>query len=158
MSEVTICLSDPRPLGERDSEAWRDEIRSYFQDDYEFIDPLASFDVPRVDLDVIEGGTDPDNPETASIHDVVERATDAARTADGVLVGYTEDCSDEAPQEMLVAYDADKYVVLWVRDDTDFDEIPPRYRHHATAITTDPELGLHHIRRRTLGEGVVAGD
>lgn len=154
MPRATIYLAGPISACP-DGGAWREEVQSYFGDDYDFRDPLAKYDVPADDLMVVEGVSDPDTPHTVGIEEIVAGDKRLIDESDGLLVGYTDVQSVGTPMEVLYARERGLPVAIWVRDSTEFDALSPWYRVHATAITTAPELGLRHVERQAIGDNLA---
>lgn len=152
MGETTIYLAGPVAAYQDGGASWRDEITGFFADDYDFRDPLAKYNIPAGDLDVVDGHSNPDNPETVGVDEVVENDLRLIDESDGLLVGYTDVPSTGTPMEVMYARERDMPVALWVRDETDFEALPIWYRYHATALTTNVEMGLRHVEQMAAEE------
>lgn len=148
MAKPVVYLAGPVAADEDGGAGWRNEIQEYY-DEYGFRDPLSKYNVKLDDLAIVDGYSNPENPETVGLDELVERDKQLIDESDGVLVGYSDVQSIGTPMEVMYARERDMPVALWVRDDTDFDALSPWYQYHATALTTDPEMGLRHIERQT---------
>jgi len=131
---------------------WRNQVQEHFAEDYDFRDPLSKYNIPAGDLDVVDGISNPDNPETVGVEEIVKNDKRLIDESDGLVVGYTQVYSIGTPMEVMYAREREMPVAIWVRDDTEFDDLSPWYRHHATALTTDVEMGLRHIESQALEE------
>lgn len=150
-SKATIYLAGPVAACEDGGAGWRDEVMEYFADEYEFRDPLSKYNVPVEGLSIVKGRSNPKNPETVGVEEIVEGDKELLRESDGVLVGYTPVRSIGTPMEVMWARERDYPVAIWVRDPaTEFDALSPWYRYHSTALTTNVEMGLRHIERQAL--------
>lgn len=163
MRAPTIYLAGPVAHAPDGGAEWREDLIDRFGDRYEFRNPLERFNVPADDLTVVPGVSNPDNPETVGVDEIVEGDKQLLDESDGVLVGYTDVRSDGSSMEVMWAREREYPVALWVRDDTDFEALSPWYRYHATEVTEEPEMGLRHIERQadgieTRSFGEVAGD
>lgn len=151
MEAPTIYLAGP--VGHApDASEWREKVTDYYSDHYEFRNPLDRFDVPAEDLDVVDGTSNPDNPGTVGVDEIVETDKQLLDESDGVLLGYKRVISIGSPMEVMWARERDLPVALWIRDDTKFDELSPWYRYHATALTTDLGMALRHIEDEVTGD------
>jgi len=151
MSEPTIYLAGPVGHVPDGGEEWREMLIDHYGDRYDLRDPLADYNVPADGLDVVDGVSNPDNPETIGVTELVETDKTLLDESDGVLVGYKRVLSIGTPMEVMWAREREYPVALWIRDDTEFEELSPWYRYHSTALTTDPEMGLRHIKRNADG-------
>lgn len=147
--ETTIYLAGPVAAEPDGGAAWRNELQEYYGDEYDFRDPLAKYNVKADELAIVDGYSNPDNPETVGIDEVVENDLRLIDESDGILVGYSDVASTGTPMEVMYARERDMPVALWVRDETDFDGLPIWYQYHSTALTTNPEMGLRHIERQS---------
>jgi nucleoside 2-deoxyribosyltransferase len=93
---------------------WRTRIQSAFLDT-EFWNPL----------DEVDAVVDTAHPE-----EIVAADKRGIRESDGVLVGYTDTKQIGTPMEVMYAYERDKPVAIWLRDDTDEEDLSAWYRHH----------------------------
>lgn len=152
VAEPTVYLAGPVAAYDDGGAVWRDGVQEVFADEFDFRDPLAKYNIPAGDLDVVAGYSDPDNTETVGIDEVVENDLGLIDESDGILLGYTHVPSTGTPMEVMYARERDMPVALWVRDDTVFDDLPIWYRYHATALTTDVELALRHIEGQAAEE------
>lgn len=148
MSDVTIYLAGPVGHAPDGGSGWREDLVEYWGDEYDFRNPLAQYNVIADELAIVDGYSNPENPETVGRDEIVESDKEFLRESDGVLVGYTAVRSIGTPMEVMWSYERDYPVVLWVRDDTDFDAISPWYHYHTTAMTTAAGMGLRHIERQ----------
>lgn len=148
MPETTIYLAGPVGAVEDGGAGWREEVADFFADEYDFRDPLAKYNVPADDLTVVEGHSDPEDPATVGVDELVEADKTLLRESDGVLVGYTAVQSIGTPMEVMWAREREYPVAVWVRDETPLDDLSPWYRYHATAQTTNVELALRHLDRQ----------
>lgn len=151
-SKPVVYLAGPVANVQDGGAGWRDEVQEYFGDEYAFRDPLSKYNIPADQLDVVDGTSNPENRETVGVDEIVEGDKQLLEESDGVLVGYSAVRSIGTPMEVMWARERDYPVAIWVRDDTEFDELSPWYRYHATATTTDPGLGLSHIRNQVTDQ------
>jgi hypothetical protein len=138
--------------------AWREAVKDEFGEAYDFWDPLSKYNVATEDLTVVDGRSDPDVATTVGVKEIVEEDKRLLAESEGVLVGYSQVHSIGTPMEAIYARERGMPVALWIRDDTAFDELSPWYRYHATAMTTDVELALQHLRRQTANDERDASD
>lgn len=153
---VAIYLAGPVGHLPDGGAEWRNSVVEFWGDDYEFHDPLAKYNIPAEDLTVVDGRSNPENPGTVGVEEIVEGDLELLWESDGVLVGYEAVRSIGTPMEVMWARERDYPVAIWVRDDTEFGDLSPWYQYHATAITTDPEMGLRHIERYVTQPEVFA--
>lgn len=154
--QATIYLAGPVAAYPDGGAEWRDHIKAEFGDEFHFSDPLSKYNVPAEDLEVVEGQSRPHDDTTVGVAELVERDKRMIDGADGVLVGYSAVRSIGTPMEVMYARERDMPVALWLRDDTDREDLSPWYRYHATAITQHAVLGLQHIEAQA--EKGVFGD
>lgn len=148
-----VYLAGPVAVPADGGARWRDAIIEEYGDEFAFRNPLSKYAVPVADLTIVEGVSDPETAETVGVAEIVEGDTDLLRESDGVLIGYSRVRSIGTPMEVMLASEWGLPIALWVRDDTDFDALSPWYRYHATALTTDPLMGLRHIENQYRDEG-----
>lgn len=146
---TTVYLAGPVGAYDDGGAEWRNEVTESFGDEYDFRDPLSKYNAPARNLELVDGHSNPDNPVTVGIAELVESDKELLSESDGVLVGYTAVRSIGTPMEVMWAHERDYPIAIWVRDDTEFDDLSPWYQYHATAITTEPGMGLSHIERQT---------
>ena len=149
---TTVYLAGPVQHVDRGGADWRTEVAEFYADEYDFRDPLSKYNIPADDLVVVDGISNPDNPTTGGVDEIVERDKGLINESDGLLVGYSAVRSIGTPMEVMYARDRDYPVALWVRDGTDFETLSPWYRYHATAVTNDVGMALGHIERYANAE------
>jgi nucleoside 2-deoxyribosyltransferase len=147
--QPTVYLAGPVMSYADGGASWRESVKRAFGDEYDLRDPLAKYNVSAQELEVVDGRSDPAVEETVGVDEIVEGDMQLLDESEGVLVGYTQVRSTGTPMEVMYARERGMPVAVWVRDDTDFEDLSPWYRYHATALTTDVELGLQHIRGQT---------
>lgn len=148
-SETTIYLAGPVASMADGGASWRDEIIDTYGDTYDFRNPLSKYNVPAQDLTIVDGTSNPDDDHTVGTAEIVESDKQMLRECDGVLLGYSQVHSIGSPMETMWAHERHYPIALWVRDGTDFEDLSPWYRYHATALTNSAELALRHIERQT---------
>lgn len=153
----TVYLAGPVAAYDDGGAGWRESIIDFYGDAYDLKSPLDKYNVPVEELTIVDGESG-DAPETVGVGEIVHGDLTLLRASDGVLVGYSDVKSIGTPMEVRWARERDYPVALWVRDDTEFDDLSPWYRYHATALTTAPGMGLRHIERQLPGESRSASE
>jgi len=111
---VTIYLAGPIKNAVKAGRPWRNRIQAAFLDT-EFWNPL----------DEVDAEVDTTNPA-----EIVTADKRGIQESDAVLVGYTDKQQIGTPMEVMFAYERDKPVAIWLRDDTHQEELSAWYRHH----------------------------
>jgi len=150
MSKPAIYLAGPVAALEDGGAGWRDRVTEEFGDEFELLNPLSKYNVPADELEVVDGVSGA-GAHTVGTHEIVEDDKRLLRHADGILVGYERVHSIGTPMEVMWASERDLPVAIWVRDETDFEDLSPWYRYHATAVTNAVALALRHLERQTGG-------
>ena len=157
MSEHTIYLAGPVASLDDGGASWREEItEAHAEDDtVHFENPVAKYNVPAGDVEIVE--VDTDDPSEVTPGEIVEADKSMLRESDGVLVGYSDVQSIGTPMEVMWAHERDVPVVIWIRDETLYGELSPWYRYHADAVTTSRSEAVSLLRlaidpQRTPGE------
>jgi len=127
---VTIYLAGPITNAEDNGRIWRNEIQMAHTG-YDFYNPLAHIDATKEDVDPTQ---------------VVEQDRAAIRQSDAVLVGFTDVRMWGTPMEVEYAYQLDKPVALWVRDDTPIDDLP-LWAEETTYPTKNRQEALDYLER-----------
>lgn len=149
MSEVTVYLAGPVAAYDDGGAGWRDRVKVEYPE-MAFRDPLNKYNVPVDDLTVTPAPTAAE--DEVGVAELVEGDKELLRESDGVLVGYSAVRSIGTPMEVMWARERDYQVALWVRDGTDFADLSPWYRYHATTCTTRLEKALRHLKEGARGE------
>lgn len=146
MSEHTLYLAGPVASLEDGGAGWRGEItEAHAEDDgVHFENPVAKYNVPAGDVEIVEEDTD--DPAEVTPDDIVEADKAMLRESEGVLVGYSDVQSIGTPMEVMWAHDRYKPVVIWIRDETLPHELSPWYRYHADAVTTSRSEAVSLLR------------
>ena len=157
MSEHTIYLAGPVASLEDGGASWRQDLVDEYaeDDDVHFENPVAKYNVPAGDVDIVP--SESDDPGEVTPGEIVEADKSMLRESDGVLVGYSDVQSIGTPMEVMWAHERDVPVVIWIRDDTLYGELSPWYRYHADAVTTSRLEAVSLLRlaidaQRTPGE------
>ena len=141
----TVYLAGPVAHVDDGGAGWREHIESRFGKVIETRNPLDKYNIPLEELDVVPG--DDSGRGEVSVGEIVTNDKRLIRESDAILVGYEAVQSVGTPMEVHYAFRRGYPVALWLRDDTDPDELSPWYRHHVSAITDSAELAVDHIRR-----------
>jgi len=152
MSKPTVYLAGPVMSVTDGGAGWRDRVSEEFGDDYEFRNPLAKYNVPADDLEIVAGHSNPRDPSTVGVREIVEEDKRLLRESDAILVGYSACRSVGTPMEVMWGHGRDYPIVLWIRDGTRIDHISPWYRYHVGALTNSVEMALDRLAR-TVGDG-----
>jgi nucleoside 2-deoxyribosyltransferase len=161
MSEHTIYLAGPVAALDDGGASWREElVNEYAEDDVHFENPVAKYNVPAGDVDIVPAESD--DPSEVTPGEIVEADKEMLRESDGVLVGYSNVQSIGTPMEVMWAFEHVTPVVVWIRDDTLYSELSPWYRYHADAVTTSRSGAVEKLRlavdELASAEDVFAGD
>lgn len=151
MSNPAIYLAGPVMSLADGGAGWRDEVIDLFGDEYDLLNPLAKYNVPAEDLTVVDG-TSGDADNVVGVNEIVEEDKRLLRHCDGVLVGYSAVRSIGTPMEVMWARERDLPVAIWIRDGSDFEDLSPWYRYHATAMTNCLDMALGHLERQVGGD------
>jgi len=109
-----IYLAGPIKHAVKAGRPWRIRIQSRFMDT-EFWNPLDEVDA---------------TVDTVNAEEIVTADKRGVQESDGVLVGYTDTKQIGTPMEVMYAYERDKPVAIWLRNDTNPEELSAWYRHH----------------------------
>lgn len=147
---VTIYLAGPVATLDDGGAGWRESVLEYLGGDetVEALNPLDKYNVPVDDLTVVHGMSDEDDETTVGTVEIVGSDKQLVEASDAVLVGYEDVKSIGTPMEVMYAYDRDKPVGIWIRDETDAEELSPWYRHHASAVTNSLPMAIGHLKRK----------
>jgi nucleoside 2-deoxyribosyltransferase len=126
---------------------WRDRLERVYGDGYEFINPLAKYDVPTGDLAITSTVTDAS--DEVSVGEIVTADKGMIDRADAVLVRWIDSVATAGtPMEILYAYDRNTPVVVW--DEAD-DRLSPWVEYHATTVQDSAENALAWVRTHVGG-------
>ena len=125
---------------------WRDELQSVWGDRFEFKNPLAKYNVPVENLTVVDG-LNSDGDDEVSVGEIVRGDKRLIYESDAILIGYSDIQSIGTPMEAMFGYERHYPIAIWIRDDTDADDLSPWYRYHADTITANLDVALASIRR-----------
>ena len=150
MGEPTIYLAGPVAALNDGGAGWRSVVEQRFGDEFEFKNPLAKYNAPADDIEIVDGSSH-GGDNVVSVSELVELDKHLLAQSDAVLVGYTAVRSIGTPMEVMWAYERAKPVALWLRDDTQTDELSPWYRYHADLITNSVEMALGGLDGRVGG-------
>lgn len=89
-----------------DAVDWRNEIKRRYRDNpsFNFLDPLDKYDIPKQDLTVVEGYSNPEDEGTVGVFDIVETDKTFIRRSDAVIVGYKDVSMVGTPMEVMYTY------------------------------------------------------
>ena len=148
MSDHTLYLAGPVASLKDGGASWRHELVDEYteDDDVHFENPVAKYNVPAGDVDIVP--SESDDPGEVTPGEIVEADKSMLRKSDGVLVGYSDVQSIGTPMEVMWASERDVPVVIWIRDGTLFHELSPWYRYHADAVTTSRSMAVGGLLRR----------
>jgi len=150
MTDPTVYLAGPVAALDDGGASWREEItEAYAEDDVHFKNPVAKYNVPAGDVEIVS--VESDHPREVTPEEIVEADKEMLRESDGVLVGYSDVQSIGTPMEVMWAFERDIPVVIWIRDGTPHSELSPWYRHHADAGTNSAVMAVGALRRRVGG-------
>ena len=162
MSEHTLYLAGPVASLDDGGASWREGITEAHagDDTVHFENPVAKYNVPAGDVEIVE--VDTDDPSEVTPGEIVKADKSMLRESDGVLVGYSDVQSIGTPMEVMWAHERDVPVVVWIRDETLYGELSPWYRYHADAVTTSRSEAVSLLRlaidAQRPAEKVFAGD
>lgn len=157
MSEHTLYLAGPVGSLEDGGASWRQDLVDEYaeDDDVHFENPVAKYNVPAGDVDIVP--YESDHPGEVTPGEIVEADKSMLRESDGVLVGYSDVQSIGTPMEVMWAHDRYMPVVVWIRDDTLYSELSPWYRYHADAVTTSRSEAVA-LLRLAIDQKATAGE
>jgi len=151
MSErPTIYLAGPVMSMADGGAGWREDLSERFGDAYEFKNPLAKYNIPVDDIEIVDGASH-GGDEAVSVSEIVETDKHLLAESDAVLVGYSAVRSIGTPMEVMWAHEREMPVALWLRDNTDYADLSPWYRYHAGLVTNDVLMALGGLDRRIGG-------
>jgi len=104
--------------------------------------------VPLEELEIVPGASRDGVDKTVGVRELVENDKRLIDESDGILLGYTAVRSIGTPMEVMYAREREMPVAIWIRDDTDMEDLSPWYQYHATAITTAAGMGMTHVENQ----------
>lgn len=154
MSEPTIYLAGPVMSMADGGAGWREDVEAYSDGGgIETKNPLSKYNAAVDDIEIVDGGTHGGDNATVSVSEIVEGDKHLLAESDAVLVGYSAVRSIGTPMEVMWAHERDMPVAVWIRDDTEPQELSPWYRYHADHITTTLPIALHTLEQLVGGDG-----
>lgn len=135
MSETRVYLAGPVQFAVDSGRNWREGVKARGDQGIEFADPLAKYDVPAGDVEIVS--ETPVGEGEIHVGELVSADKAMIRSADAVFVRWQAIPSCGTPMEVLYAYERDIPVGVWYDEDGDH-RISPWMEHHADLIGNGP--------------------
>lgn len=89
------------------------------------------------DSRIVEGYSDPEEPDTVGRLELVESDKQLIRESDTILVCYEKVLSVGAPMEVIWAHEPGYPIAIWLTDETSYDSVSAWYHAHVSRVAHD---------------------
>jgi len=142
MPKPAIYLAGPVQHPDDSGRGWREYVEATFDTSADWRNPLAKYDVPAGDVEIVSGPPyeDDQRDDQISVAELVQADKQMIDESDAVLVGWSRVPSVGTPMEVLYAFERSKPVAVWYEPEGSAERVgdktlSPWLDHHAGIVS-----------------------